>query len=190
MLVAAWVKGRRAWQSSAVSLSSEEANPALAAPMIDCQYETSFSDNVLLMGTNLAYEETEAPPKNALPTGYFQRPSKKILKEVAFERCILTWSHCCWRGRARHWQPPGQLLIHLTLCHWPRQLATWPFDFYVLVPQLFSQFLYVFICGPGSPRQEDHLKFPSFRIIFAKTAILSYFVFPAMVLLIFLTSLH
>lgn len=90
MLVAAWVKRRRAWQSSAVSLSSEEANPALAAPMIDCQYETSFSDNVLLMGTNLAYEETEAPPKNALPTGYFQRPSKKILKEVAFERCILT----------------------------------------------------------------------------------------------------
>lgn len=47
MLVVAWVKRRRAWQSTAVSLSSEEANPALAARMIDSQYETSFSDNVV-----------------------------------------------------------------------------------------------------------------------------------------------
>lgn len=64
MLVVAWVKRRRAWQSTAVSLSSEEANPALAARMIDSQYETSFSDNVLLMGTNLAFEDTEPSPGN------------------------------------------------------------------------------------------------------------------------------
>ncbi|XP_050049212.1 low-density lipoprotein receptor-related protein 2-like isoform X1 [Dermacentor andersoni] len=63
MLVVAWVKRRRAWQSTAVSLSSEEANPALAARMIDSQYETSFSDNVLLMGTNLAFEDTEPEPR-------------------------------------------------------------------------------------------------------------------------------
>lgn len=64
MLVVAWVKRRHAWQSAAVSLSSEEANPALAARMIDSQYETSFSDNVLLMGTNLAFEDTELTPGN------------------------------------------------------------------------------------------------------------------------------
>lgn len=60
MLVAAWVKRRYSWQSSVCSLSSEEENPALTMPMVDHQYETSFSDNVLLMGTNPAFG-TSAP---------------------------------------------------------------------------------------------------------------------------------
>lgn len=47
MLVAAWVKRRRAWEAGAVSLSSEEANPAMAARMLVPHYETSFSDNVV-----------------------------------------------------------------------------------------------------------------------------------------------
>ncbi|XP_064466214.1 prolow-density lipoprotein receptor-related protein 1-like isoform X2 [Ornithodoros turicata] len=58
LFLAAWVKRRRSLQSSMCSLSSEEANPALTSPMVDCQYETSFSDNVSLMGTNPAFGST------------------------------------------------------------------------------------------------------------------------------------
>lgn len=80
MLVVAWVKRRRAWQSTAVSLSSEEANPALAARMIDNQYETSFSDNVLLMATNLAFEDMEPAPGNSNTLNGLESLPRKPLK--------------------------------------------------------------------------------------------------------------
>lgn len=88
MLVVAWVKRRRTWQSTAVSLSSEEANPALAARMIDSQYETSFSDNVLLMGTNLAFEDGEPASENVTVLNGFQplarKPARATLKHVSW----------------------------------------------------------------------------------------------------------